>query len=292
MIKLLDRESGKIVTETVLGGGTIRFAYNTLLGRTLWPILFGGKFCSALLGKYYDSRCSRGMIKKLMRTPGCRVSEREKRPREYKSFNDYFARRLKPGSRPYDDDSAAAVSPGDGRLMVYSSLAPDAPIPVKGAKRSLRELCGNRLPEGKLSVAVLRLAPIDDHRYHFPCDCIQKEDMLVIPGKYHSVNPAALLSRPDIYVENSRTVTNLSSNIFGDFVMLEVGAFGVGSIVPVSGAGEHRKMDEKGYFKFGGSTVILVFRADAVKFSDDLLETSANSMETLVRCGQTIAVRR
>ena len=44
MIKLLDRESGKIVTETVLGGGTIRFAYNTLLGRTLWPILFGGKF--------------------------------------------------------------------------------------------------------------------------------------------------------------------------------------------------------------------------------------------------------
>ncbi|MBP5183162.1 MAG: phosphatidylserine decarboxylase, partial [Lentisphaeria bacterium] len=134
-----------------------------------------------------------------------------------------------------------------------------------------------------------RLAPVDYHRYHFPCDCVQESPSLVIPGKYHSVNPVALAERPDIYAENTRQITLLSSPVFGRFLFLEVGAFGVGSIVSTSGPGAHGKMEEKGYFKFGGSTVILIFEAEKISWEEDLLKNTGEELETLVRCGSTLA---
>ena len=109
-------------------------------------------------------------------------------------------------------------------------------------------------------------------------------------GKYHSVNPVALLRRPDLFVENTRQISTLESPRCGIFRMIEVAAFGVGSIVQSAGAGTYCKMDEKGCFKFGGSTVILVFDADKVKFDDDLLNCSAQGMEVQVRCGSRIAI--
>ena len=40
-IEYIDRSTGKRVVESVMGDGALRFAYETLLGRTLWPVLFG-----------------------------------------------------------------------------------------------------------------------------------------------------------------------------------------------------------------------------------------------------------
>jgi phosphatidylserine decarboxylase len=141
-------------------------------------------------------------------------------------------------------------------------------------------------------VAVIRLAPVDYHRYHFPCDCVQTEQPLVVPGKYHSVNPVALIQKPDVYVANTRQITVLESEKFGSFRYLEVGAFGVGSIIQTSSEGEHRKADEKGFFKFGGSTVILIFDAAKLQWDADLLKNSADGVETLIRCGETIGRSR
>ena len=287
-VQYIDRKSGKLVAESVMGDKALRFAYNTLLGRTLWPILFGGRMVSALMGRYYDSAVSRRSIAGLTQIPGCRVDEAEFPPETYSSFNAFFARHLRPGARPFDADGNIIISPADGRLLVFPECVADSPVPVKGAQRTIGELCLTPLPFERAAVAVIRLAPVDYHRYHFPCQCTMGEKK-VFPGKYHSVNPVALCRRPDLFVENTRHVTALDSVAAGSFFMIEVAAFGVGSIIATAMPGEHAKMDEKGYFKFGGSTVILVFDRDRVTFDDDLLKNSASGIETLVRCGERIA---
>lgn len=288
-IMLVNRASGKIEQETVFGDRSLRFMYDTLLGRTLWGICFNSRGLSDLLGRYYDSPRSHKSIAKLAAIPGCAPEEAEKSPDEYGSFNEFFARKLKVGARPCDFAAEKFVSPADGRVFVYSNLSADDPIPVKGARRTLRELCLDKLPADKLAVAVIRLAPVDYHRFHFPCDCVQAAEPLVFAGKYHSVNPVALLKRPDLFVENTRQLTELESEVFGRFCYLEVGAFGVGSIIQTSGVGRHVKQEEKGYFKFGGSTVIVVLDNSKAEWEPDLLENSRNGYETLLKTGSTLA---
>ena len=75
---------------------------------------------------------------------------------------------------------------------------------------------------------------------------------------------------------------------FGDCWLVDGGAFGVGTIVQTYAGEEHAKGDEKGYFKFGGSTVIFIARAGAVTFDADLVRNSAEGIETRVRCGERI----
>ena len=288
-VEYVERRTGRRVRETVMGDGALRFAYDTLLGRTLWPVLFGSRLCSAALGRRYDSPRSRGKIASLASMPGCMADEAEKPVSEYSSFNEFFTRRLKPGARPVGD---GVVSPADGRLMLYLDADADSPFPLKGARRALREVFGPAgapsVPSGRYDIAVVRLAPVDYHRFHFPCDCRTPDSPLVIPGGYHSVNPIALMRRPDVYAENERQIVRAEAE-FGPFWLVDVGAFGVGTIVQTYEGVDHAKGDEKGYFKFGGSTVVFVVPAGALRFDDDLLGNSREGMETLVRFGERIA---
>lgn len=283
-VEYIDRASGKRVVESVMGDKALRFAYETLLGRTLWSVLFGSKAISACMGRRYDSPKSRKDIAKLVAIPGCRAEEAEKPIGEYSCFNEFFTRRLKPGSRPVGD---GIVSPADGRLMLYLGADADAPFPLKGATRSLRTVFDGDAPSGLYDIAVFRLAPVDYHRFHFPCDCTTCGDVRVIPGKYHSVNPIALVAYPDVYADNERQIVKCSA-AFGDFYLVDVGAFGVGTVVQTYSGERHAKGDEKGFFKFGGSTVILVAKAGAIKFDDDLVKNSASGLETRVLCCERI----
>ncbi len=284
-IEYIDRATGKKVAESVMGDSALRFAYETMLGRTLWPVLFGSRFVSAVMGRRYDSPRSRRDIPKLASIPGCEPDEAEKPLADYASFNDFFTRRLKPGARPVGD---GVVSPADGRLMLYLAADADSPFPLKGATRSLRTVFDGDAPTGLYDIAVVRLAPVDYHRFHFPCDCRTPDPARVVPGKYHSVNPIALLRYPDVYADNERQIVACDAN-FGRFWLVDVGAFGVGTIVQTYSGDTHAKGDEKGYFKFGGSTVILIARAGALTFDADLVRHSAAGLETRVRCGERIA---
>ena len=287
-IRFIDRSSGNICTESVMGSQALNFAYNTLLGRSLWCLLFNTGFLSRIMGKYYDSPRSKKNIPDLLKIPGIYPNEAEKDWQEYSSFNDFFTRKLKPEARSFSPDKQLLSSPADGRLLVYPEISPDSPMPVKGAMRSLNELCAANLPSPKYSVAVIRLAPIDYHRYHFPCDCQQEGKEIFISGKYHSVNPIAFAKAPDLFVENTRCITPLISDVFGKFLYLAIGAFGVGSIINTASGGKYDKGDEKGFFKFGGSTVILVMESGKTIFDADLLKNSADGIETRILCGETI----
>ena len=291
-IEYVDRRTGEKVVESVMGDKALRFAYETLLGRTLWPVLFGSKLVSAALGRKYDSPKSRKDIRTLASIPGCRAEEAEKPLEAYASFNAFFTRHLKPGSRPVGE---GVVSPADGRLMLYLGADADRPFPLKGATRNLREVfgpSGTPAVEGGLyDVAVIRLAPVDYHRFHFPCDCRTPDAVRTIPGKYHSVNPIALVRYPDVYADNERQIVRCET-AFGPLWLVDVGAFGVGTIVQTSAGTDHRKGDEKGYFKFGGSTVMMVAKAGAITFDSDLVANSSAGLETRVLCGERIGICR
>lgn len=285
-VEYIERATGEKVVESVMGDKALRFAYETLLGRTLWPVLFGSRAISAFMGRRYDSPKSKKSIASLAAIPGCQADEAEKPVEAYGSFNEFFTRRLKPGARPVGD---GFTSPADGRLLLYLNADADTPFPLKGTTRSLRTVFDDRAPVGRYDVAVVRLAPVDYHRFHFPCACTTADPVRVVPGKYHSVNPIALVRYPDVYADNERQILKCHA-AFGDFWFVDVGAFGVGTIVQTYTGAEHAKGDEKGYFKFGGSTVILVLPAGAVTFDADLVRNSAAGLETRVRCGERIGV--
>lgn len=283
-IEYIDRRTGKRETESVMGDKALRFAYETLLGRTLWPVLFGSGFVSSLFGLYYDSRLSKRAINALASIPGCNPGEAEKPASEYKSFNDFFTRRLKADARPV---GAGFASPADGRLILYLGVGADAPIPVKRAVKPLKEVLRDGSLEGKFDVAVARLAPVDYHRFHFPCDMEIEGSVKTVPGRYDSVSPVALALKPDVYAQNERQIVKGAAP-FGDIWMVDVGAFGVGTIVQTFEGARQKKGAQKGYFKFGGSTVIVVTRSGAVKYDEDLVRNSSSGLETLVKAREKI----
>lgn len=287
-ITVIDRSSGKPFEEAVLGERWIRWAYQDAGSGLLSRLLFGSSLLSRLMGLYYDSPLSKGKIDGVIEQLGIDRGEFAE-PAEYRSFNEFFIRRLKPGCRPFNADPREIVAPADGRVLVFPKLEGDQFAPVKGYPFSLRKM----LPEHAVryeggALAIVRLCPADYHRYHFPCAgrITRVQD---IPGALHSVNPIALASGADVFGANKRSYTLLETEHAGMLCYMEVGAFGVGSIVNVRTDGTVQKMDEKGYFKFGGSTVVLIFEPGKVRFSEDLVANSAAGRETLVKVGQAFA---
>ena len=103
----------------------------------------------------------------------------------------------------------------------------------------------------------------------------------------HTVKPIAGDYRP-IYKENARDYCRLRTSVFGDVLMMEVGALLVGKIVNHTLEGTVTKGQEKGYFRFGGSTVIVIVKKDALQVDEDILENSRNGWETVVRYGEAV----
>jgi phosphatidylserine decarboxylase len=137
----------------------------------------------------------------------------------------------------------------------------------------------------------LRLCPTDYHRFHFIDSGIPKENHC-IKGHYYSVNPIALKSIPKLFCENKREWSLFKSDNFKDVLHIEVGATCVGSIFQTySPDTKVNKGDEKGYFKFGGSTTILFFEKDSVKIDSDILDQSKFGFECKVLFGENIGTK-
>jgi phosphatidylserine decarboxylase len=159
---------------------------------------------------------------------------------------------------------------------------------VKGREFSVERLLGNAYPEDAKryvngALGIFRLAPQDYHRFHIPVDGVIGTPK-TIEGEYYTVNPMAIRSALDVYGENVRVVVPIDSVAHGRVMIICVGAMMVGSTVITRRPGEHvKRAEELGYFKFGGSTILLLFEEGTMKFDDDLVENSKGALETLVR---------
>ena len=287
-IVIVDRQTGKTFEEAVLGEKWIRWAYQDSGSSLVEKAFFRSPWISRLMGKWYDSSFSHSKIDAVIKELAIDTSEFAP-PANYNTFNEFFIRQLKPETRPYSQDPKVIVSPADGRVLVFPKLAEDTFAPVKGHPFSIRKMLPDhfeRYING--SLVIVRLCPADYHRYHFPCagKITAYKD---VDGALHSVNPIALGGKADVFGENKRSYTMLETQAAGTVCFIEVGAFGVGSIVNNVKEGPVTKMQEKGYFKFGGSTVVLVFEEGKIQFSEDLVANSLAGRETLVKVGQDLA---
>lgn len=66
----------------------------------------------------------------------------------------------------------------------------------------------------------------------------------------------------------------------------------VGKIVNHHGEGEVARGMEKGFFEFGGSTVVLAFQPGRVVVDDDIIQNTADGFETVVKMGEVIGKKR
>lgn len=209
----------------------------------------------------------------------------------YSSFNDFFIRKLKPSARPITNGNDIAVLPADGRYLVFENIFREEGFLVKGKKFTLEKLLQNDKRAHKYaqgSMVMARLAPVDYHRFHFPCNCTPEEPKL-INGPLYSVNPIALRKNIEILNENKRMITPLKTEHFGTVLFIEVGATNVGSIHQTFQPGKpYAKGDEKGYFSFGGSSLILLFEPFRIQFDKDLINASHKGLETLAHMGQSL----
>ncbi|XP_045814695.1 phosphatidylserine decarboxylase proenzyme 2-like isoform X1 [Trifolium pratense] len=214
----------------------------------------------------------------------------------FKTFNEFFIRELKPGSRPIAsaEHDNIAVCGADCRLMAFKSVDDSSRFWIKGRKFSVqgllgKEMCSSAFADGTL--VIFRLAPQDYHRFHLPVSGTV-EQFVNIPGCLFTVNPIAVNSKYcNVFTENKRVVSIISTVDFGKVAFVAIGATMVGSINFTKKKGDCvKKGDEFGYFSFGGSTVICVFEKDSIAIDEDLLSNSTRSLETLVTVGMRLGV--
>jgi phosphatidylserine decarboxylase len=294
MIKYYNRKTKAYETEKVAGEKYLNWTYSSPIGMTLLEALIKKKFFSNLYGWYLDRGFSRKKINSFINEFNLDMTITEKEHQHFTSFNDFFYRKLKPHARPIDMDKNSVVSLGDGKLYAYENIDLEKLVQVKGFTYSLRELIkDNKTAEkyDKGACLILRLCPTDYHRFHF-IDSGVCQDTVKISGAYYSVNPVALQKVEKLFCENKREWSTFHSDNFGDVLYVEVGATCVGSIIQTYTPNKKvNKGDEKGYFKFGGSTVILFFEPNRIKINKDIIEQTNKGFETYVLMGEKIGDR-
>lgn len=287
-IRYYNRYTKNIETEQVYGEGFLRWAYTTKTGSWFNDLFARSPWISKCYGYLMDRPSSRKKIIPFIKEFGLDTEEFEKRPEDFTSFNDFFYRKLKPSARPIDGDSNHAIFPADGRHFGFQDISKVNGIFVKGQKFDLPTLIGSQelaqeYADGSLLLS--RLCPTDYHRFHFPVQGTPGPTSM-INGPLHSVNPLALRRNIRILFENRRTLTTIQSELFGQVLMIEIGAMCVGSIIQTYTANRAiKKGAEKGFFRFGGSSAILIFKKGRIKLAEDLVEQSLQNRELYARIG-------
>jgi phosphatidylserine decarboxylase len=207
----------------------------------------------------------------------------------YPSLNALFTRALKPGARPMPFDETALVSPADGFLAEFGSLAHDRMLQAKGRYYSIDELlaqdtfASQHYHDGLF--ATVYLAPQHYHRIHAPCNG-KIHDVVYVPGTLFSVNERTVQNVPRVFARNERVILHCTGD-HGPFALVMVGAMLVGSMAlqccEVSALAGSRRIArraltrpvafargaELGHFNMG-STVVLVFGRSALRWDPTL----------------------
>jgi phosphatidylserine decarboxylase len=293
-VTVWDRQKQQEIRQKVPAGRSLWFLYNTKAGRLVFRGLVSSRFAAGLNGRYMKSRLSVRKIRRFAKVYSLGDNVYEKNLGEYRSFNDFFIRRLKSPEALVDMSPSAFISPADSQLLVYD-IHDGLTVPVKGSRYTIGELLGGDAASTKYAggkCLVFRMAPHNYHRYCY-CDNATQSPVKTIKGRLHSVNPIASHNDMKIYTQNYRQYTTLRTENFGDVVHMEIGAMLIGKIKNHSAAERVvQKGEEKGFFEYGGSTVILLVEDGNVDIDEDIIANSQAGMETTVMYGEKIGTRK
>ncbi len=264
---------------------TLKFLYGTFIGRTMLKALTR-PVVSKAAGAVMNSRMSAGFVKGFVQKNGIDLSEYEKS--RFKSYNEFFTRKIKSIKRPVDKNNEAFISPCDSKLLVFD-INEDSEFCIKESYYSTGDLIGDTEKAKEFNggkCLIFRLSVDDYHRYCYIDDGTKGKSKF-IKGELHTVNPIAL-KKYNIYKRNCRYCTFLETENFGEVAQIEVGAMMVGRIVNYYGKEDFKRGEEKGYFEFGGSTVVLLVKKGYIYLDDDILKNSNDLIETKVKLGERI----
>ncbi len=241
----------------------------------------------------------RAAIRAFARRYDVDASEAEKPLDEYRTFGEFFTRRLRPGARPIAPGDDVPVSPVDGTVSQAGIGEAGRLVQAKGRDYTLAALLADE-EEAKRFVGgaylTLYLSPRDYHRIHAPLGG-RILGWAYVPGQLWPVNRPSVAGVPDLFTVNERLVTYLETPV-GHVALVAVGATMVGRIraayddvVTQAGQPARRvkyerpvaigKGDEVGVFEMG-STVILLFEPGRIVLDERL------APEVTVRVGEPI----
>ena len=270
---------GKKVSNITNQDKLLSFLYTNIFGRMLLKPLIQPQV-SKLAGRYLSSAHSKWLISKFIERNEINMDIYEEC--YYSSFNDFFTRKIKPDCRPVPEDLDVLISPCDCLATVYP-IQENTTFSIKNTEYTLRSLLrsprlAKRFRGGY--AYILRLTVEDYHRYLYSVSGKQSKNYH-IDGTFHTVNPIANDYLP-IYKENTREYTVIHSKEFGDVLQMEVGALLVGKISNHKQSTVVTRGEEKGFFEYGGSTIVVLTQKGRVTPRSDLLTNSKNGYETKV----------
>ncbi len=256
---------------------------------------------SRIMGRLASARIPASILNPLINAyalgMGVSMQDNEEPEGGFRSFGDFFGRRLRPGARPICEDPDAVVSPSDGEILDFGKIGsdPDSTFSIKGSRYNIKGLLGDDTGSTYRDggYLVIYLHPRDYHRVHVPVDS-QLLSVRHIPGTRYPVNSWANNRVEQIYGKNERVVFHLALPSGEEFVVVMVAAFGVGNIDTsfqlgsswdpqvsreryFSPPSQLMRGDELGTFLLG-STVVMIWSEGALGLDDALVQGSATAM--------------
>ena len=280
-MRIYDRAAKTCREEKEYGGKSLEFLYHTVPGRILLKTFFSRRIYSNLNGLWMKSPLSARKIKPFIQEYQIDLSDCERA--DFKSFDDFFTRKC---SCRTDAGAEDLISPCWGRLAAHV-IDEGLVLKIKDSIYTLSELVDNRFELSQYAggmCLVYRLALQDCHRYFF-CDEGEVLRTEEIAGVLHTVRPISESYR--VFCRNHRICMLMRTKHFGDVIQIEVGALQIGRINNHDITGFPR-MEEKGYFSYGGSTIIQIFPAGVISLDEDIQRFSEEGTEVLVRAGEKI----
>ncbi len=284
--QIYDRVTGRTCPESQYGATGLEFLYGNPVGRLLLRVVATRPMFSELATWRWRSLRSAAGIDDFCRRFGVDVYHYVKPEGGWASFADFFTRDFADGARPLAQNPAALVSPADGLLTVVPIEA--GTLVLKGMSYTLAGLIGDEAVAALFTggtALVVRLTVADAHTYVYPTSGrVVRRGRL--GGLLHTVGPAG--DAP--FLMTNRRAWELADTPLGPMLTVEVGAMLVGRIVN-TGPTRFERGQRKGHFEPGGSTIVVLLAADAVRIDDDLLAASARGLETRVRACEQVGVR-
>ena len=284
-MKIYDRRTKSYTEAEQYGGKALAFLYGSPLGRVLLPLAVS-PLVSNVYAFFNSRKRSAGKIPDFIRSYHINMSDFE--TTDYRSFYEFFIRKHRAGARPITTEPEALISPADAKLLVYK--IDGRRLEIKGKSYSVAELLGEGMDADRFQdgyALCFRLCMDNCHRY-----CYVDDGRLIrtrtIKGRLHTVSPLSRNYR--IYKENTRVVSLLHTEHFGDIIQAELGALLVGRIHNHEDR-TFRKGQEKGYFEPGGSTIVILVAKDRLTPDEDILAQSEIGIETQVYYGERIATK-
>lgn len=282
-MKIWDRKKHCYIEEKEYAKKQLDFLYQTVPGRILLKCIISRRWFSKIMAERQKTKSSVRKIQPFIEKYQIDLSGCEKK--EFDSFEDFFTRK-----RIYKIDTGAEelIAIADARLMVFP-IDSQLMLHIKNSIYSIQELIDKKeIPEAYKNgiCLVYRLAMEDYHRYVYPDKGVVGE-IRNIPGVLHTVRPVSEQYR--VFSRNHRICTILHTNHFSDIIQIEVGALLVGKIHNHQ-TEMFEKLQEKGYFSYGGSTIIQLFQKDTIQIEKDIITKSKEGIEVKVSIGERIGI--